>query len=189
LYFLPLWQGQGALGDIFIKSSFFLVYYSVSIEAVCYGKLYKERILMSYYVWLIFGVIAFVIEMMIPTFFAMFAGVGFLAAAAVSFFLPESLFWQLIIASVFMIIGAVVFKKRGMGDEPQDSVGTHNEFVGIKGIALNMITPHQEGSVELYEPVVGERHWPAVSADGEIEENEEIRIVKLSGNTLIVEKI
>lgn len=144
---------------------------------------------MSYYIWLILGVVAFVAEMTLPTFFALFAGVGFLAAAAVSFFFPESLFWQLIIASAFMIIGAVVFKKRGMGDDAQDSVGTHNEFVGIKGAALTMITPHLEGEVNLYEPVLGGRRWPAVSADGEIEVNAEIRIVKVSGNTLIVEKI
>ncbi len=144
---------------------------------------------MSYYLWLIFGVIAFVIEMMIPTFFALFAGVGFLAAAAVAFFLPESLFWQLIIASVFMMIGAVVFKKRGMGDDATDAVGTHNEFVGIRGVALTTIFPHQEGEVELYEPVIGGRHWPAMSAGEEIDVNAEIRIVKLSGNTLIVEKI
>lgn len=144
---------------------------------------------MSYYLWLIFGVIAFVIEMMIPTFFALFAGVGFLAAAAVSFFLPASLFWQLIIASVFMMIGAVVFKKQRMGDDSIDAVGTHNEFVGIRGVALSHISSHQEGEVELYEPIVGGRHWPAVSREGEIELNSEIRIVKLSGNTLIVEKI
>jgi len=144
---------------------------------------------MSYYIWLIFGVIAFVIEMMIPTFFALFAGVGFLAAATVAFFLPESLFWQLIIASVFMIIGAVVFKKRGMGDDTQDSVGTHNEFVGIKGVATTELSAHQEGEVSLYEPVLGGRHWPAVSVDGVIEVNAEIRIVKLNGNSLIVEKI
>ncbi|DAB39507.1 MAG: hypothetical protein A2023_03010 [Sulfuricurvum sp. GWF2_44_89] len=144
---------------------------------------------MSYYIWLILGVIAFVVEMMMPTFFALFAGVGFLAAAAVSFFLPESLFWQLIIASAFMMIGAIVFKKRGLGDEPQDAVGTHNEFVGIKGVALTEISPHQEGEVSLYEPVIGGRHWPAVSADGIIEVNSEIRIVKVNGNSLIVEKI
>lgn len=144
---------------------------------------------MSYYIWLILGVIAFVVEMMMPTFFALFAGVGFLAAAAVSFFLPESLFWQLIIASAFMMIGAIVFKKRGLGDEPQDAVGTHNEFVGIKGVVLTEISPHQEGEVSLYEPVIGGRHWPAVSADGIIEVNSEIRIVKVNGNSLIVEKI
>jgi hypothetical protein len=145
--------------------------------------------IMSYYLWLIFGVLAFVVEMMLPTFFALFAGIGFFAAAAVSFFLPESLEVQLIAASVFMIIGAVIFKKRHIGDDERDAVGTHNEFVGIKGVTLTMITPHQEGEVNLYEPVVGGRHWPAVSTDGEIDVNTEIRIVKVSGNTLIVEKI
>jgi inner membrane protein len=144
---------------------------------------------MSYYIWLIFGVIAFVIEMMLPTFFALFAGIGFFAAAAVSFFLPESLAVQLMAASVFMIIGAVIFKKRHIGDDERDAVGTHNEFVGIKGVALTMISPHQEGEVNLYEPVLGGRHWPAVSTDGEIDVNTEIRITKVSGNTLIVEQI
>ncbi|MDD2828485.1 MAG: NfeD family protein [Sulfuricurvum sp.] len=144
---------------------------------------------MSYYLWLIFGVVAFVVEMMLPTFFALFAGVGFFAAAAVSFFMPESLSVQLMVASVFMIIGAVVFKKRHIGDDERDSVGTHNEFVGINGRALSELSAHQEGEVSLYEPVVGARHWPAVSVEGTIEPNAEIRIVKLSGNTLIVEKI
>jgi membrane protein implicated in regulation of membrane protease activity len=144
---------------------------------------------MSYYIWLILGVLAFVIEMMMPTFFALFAGIGFLSAAVAAFFLPESLAVQLIIASVFMVIGAIIFKKRGIGDDPRDAVGTHNEFVGIKGIALTIITPHQEGEVELYEPVVGGRHWPAVSLEGRIDANAEVRIVKLGGNTLIVEKV
>jgi inner membrane protein len=144
---------------------------------------------MSYYFWLIFGVVAFVVEMMLPTFFALFAGVGFFAAAAVSFFMPESLSVQLIIASVFMIIGAVVFKKRGMGDDTTDTVGTHNEFVGIQGVALSMISPHQEGEVNLYKAILGERHWRAISVDGFIDSDTEIRIVKVSGNTLVVEKI
>jgi len=144
---------------------------------------------MSYYIWLILGVAAFVIEMMMPTFFALFAGIGFLFAAAVAFFLPASLFWQLVIASVFMIIGAIVFKKRRIGDDEGDAVGTHNEFVGITGIAITPLSPHHEGEVDLYEPIVGTRHWAAVSAEGDIEAHVEIRVVKLNGNTVVVEQI
>jgi len=144
---------------------------------------------MSYYIWLMLGVIAFVIEMMLPTFFALFAGIGFLSAALVAFLLPESLFWQLVIAAVFMIIGAVIFKKRGVGDDERDAVGTHNEFVGILGITLTSLSPHHEGEVELYEPIVGTRRWSAISADGEIDIQTEIRVIKLNGNTVIVEKI
>lgn len=144
---------------------------------------------MSYYIWLILGVTAFVVEMMMPTFFALFAGIGFLFAAAVAFFFPELLFWQLVVAAVFMIVGAIIFKKRRIGDDKGDTVGTHNEFVGIMGIAITPLSPHEEGEVDLYEPIVGTRHWPAVSAEGVIEAHVEIRVIRLNGNTVVVEAI
>lgn len=144
---------------------------------------------MSYYIWLMLGILAFVVEMTLPTFFAMFAGIGFFGAAAVAYFFPESLFWQMVVASIFMIIGAVVFKKRQIGDKDHDTVGTHNEFVGITGIAITPLSSHQEGEVDLYEPIVGTRHWHAVSSNEDIEAHVEIRVVKLNGNTVVVEKI
>lgn len=149
----------------------------------------KKGITMSYFIWLMLAVAAFVVEMTLPTFFALFAGIGFIFAASAAFFFPDSLVLQLIIASVFMVFGAIIFKKRGFGDDPRDAVGTHNEFIGIGGMVKTALSPHQEGEVELYEAIVGSRHWPAVSEDGEINEGIEIQVVKLNGNTLIVEKI
>jgi len=143
---------------------------------------------MSYYIWLILGVIAFVVEMVLPTFFALFAGIGFIGAAAVAFFFPELLFWQLIVASVFMLIGAIVFSKRRIGDDEEDTVGTHNEFVGIMGKSTMPLSEHREGIVELYEPIVGSRYWPAVSLGDEIDANVEIKVVELRGNTVVVTK-
>lgn len=141
---------------------------------------------MSYFIWLIFAVIAFVIEMILPTFFALFAAAGFLVAGVVAYFFPESLFWQVIIASVFMVIWAILFKNGHIADGNTSVVGTHNEFVGILGKALTSISEHVEGDVELYESVVGNRHWKALSISGEIDEGCEIQIVELRGNTLIV---
>lgn len=146
-------------------------------------------VMMSYYIWLILGVVALVIEMILPTFFALFAGVGFLAAAAVAYLLPSSLFAQLLIASLFMIIGAIVFQKRRIGEGDRDTVGTHNEFVGIKGVVKTPLSAHREGEVELYEPIVGSRRWLATSLEAEIGVGVEVRVVKVNGNTLVVEKI
>jgi hypothetical protein len=143
---------------------------------------------MSYFIWLIFAVIAVVIEMILPTFFALFAGVGCLAAGVVAYFYPELLFVQLIIASVFMIVGAIVFKNRHIADSSTSGVGTHNEFVGILGKAQTPLSQHLEGDVELYESVISNRHWKALAKDAEIEMNSEIQIVEVRGNTLIVEK-
>jgi len=143
---------------------------------------------MSYFIWLILGVAAFVIEMMMPTFFALFAGIGFLSAALVAFFLPESLFLQLIVAALFMVIGAVVFKRNRIADKAVTTVGTHNEFVGMEGVVTAALTMHNEGEVELSEPIVGSRRWPALCVEGEIAAGSEIKIVQLRGNTLLVEK-
>jgi hypothetical protein len=143
---------------------------------------------MSYFIWLIFAVIAVVIEMMLTTFFALFAGMGFLIAGAVAFFAPEALFWQLMVAAVFMVIGAIVFKNKHIADNSTAGVGTHNEFVGILGKALTSLSVHEEGDVELYESVASNRHWKALALGFEIKAGEEIQIVEVRGNTLIVKK-
>lgn len=143
---------------------------------------------MSYFIWLIFTVIAVVIEMILPTFFALFAAMGFLIAGVVAFFAPDALFWQLIIAAIFMVIGAIVFKNRHIADSSTAGVGTHNEFVGILGKTITSLSVHKEGDVELYESVVSNRHWKALTLGEEIEAGEEIHIVEVRGNTLIVEK-
>ena len=143
---------------------------------------------MSTFIWLILGVIALVVEMMLPTFFALFAGIGFLAAGAVAYFFPQYFFWQLIVASVFMIVGAIIFKKQNMAESDTAGVGTHNEFVGICGKAVTSLSQHEEGDVELYEPVVSNRHWKALTEVSEIEIGAEIQIVEVRGNTLIVKK-
>lgn len=159
------------------------------VELCTLVEIKNERIIVSYSMWLILGVIAFVVEMMMPTFFSLFAGVGFCCAAAVSFFFPELMSLQLIVASVFMIIGAIVFKKRRFGDSGQNTVGTHNEFVGIHGIVKRSLSQHHEGEVELYEPIVGTRIWAAVSSGVELSAGDEVQVIKLNGNTVIVEKI
>jgi hypothetical protein len=152
------------------------------------GVTSKQRVGMSTFIWLILGVFALVIEMMLPTFFALFAGIGFLAAGAVAYLFPELFFWQLIIALVFMIVGAIIFKKKNMAESDTSVVGTHNEFVGICGKALTSLSQHEEGDVELYEPVVSNRPWKALAQDAEIDMNAEIEIVEVRGNTLIVKK-
>jgi len=143
---------------------------------------------MSYFIWLILSVIALILEMIIPTFFALFAGIGFLFAAVVAYILPESLFLQLIVASIFMIIGVLVFKRKRIAETETSDVGTHNEFVGIEGVVITSLSAHTEGEVELLEPIVGSRRWPAVCLKDTLDVGTEIKVTQLRGNTLVVEK-
>ncbi len=142
---------------------------------------------MSYYIWLMLGVIAIVIEIMVPTFFALFTGIGFFFAALVAYFYPEQLFLQLISVSILMVIGVIIFKKKNIADVKANKVGTHDEFVGIEGTVTAMIEAAKEGEVELSTPILGSRIWPAITHNSKLDIDCKIKIVELQGNTLLVE--
>jgi len=127
--------------------------------------------------------------MMIPTFFALFTGIGFLFAALVAIFYPDAFFIQMIAVSLFMVIGVIIFKKKRIADIKANRVGTHNEFVGVEGVAKVSLSADKEGEVELSTPIVGSRFWPAITLGEEIESGCKIKIVELQGNTLLVKKI
>ena len=87
-----------------------------------------------------------------------------------------------------MFIGVVIFKKNRIADSPSSRVGTHNEFIGNYGVIITSLCDNKEGEVELLEPILGTRSWPAVCINGAMEAGSEIKIVELRGNTLVVEK-
>lgn len=141
---------------------------------------------MSYYTWLSLGVGAIVIEMMIPTLFSLFIGIGFFAAGAVAYFFPEMIFVQLFTAAVTMVIIAILFRRREDNHAALSEVGTHNEFVGVVGKALTPLSAYDEGEVLFAQSVMSARQWNALSLNDPIDEGTSIEIVSVLGNTLIV---
>ena len=141
---------------------------------------------MSYFVWLSLGVGAIVIEMMIPTFFSLFVGMGFFVAGAVAYFFPEMLFVQLLSAAVAMVAIAILFRRREDNYGAVSEVGTHNEFLGIVGKALTPLSQYDEGDVLFPQSVMSDRQWKALSVKEPIEEGTLVEIVLLMGNTLVV---
>jgi membrane protein implicated in regulation of membrane protease activity len=141
---------------------------------------------MSYYTWLSLGVGAIVIEMMIPTLFSLFIGIGFFAAGAVAYFFPEMIFVQLFTAAVTTVIIAILFRRREDNHAALSEVGTHNEFVGVVGKALTPLSAYDEGEVLFAQSVMSARQWNALSLNDPIDEGTSIEIVSVLGNTLIV---
>lgn len=141
---------------------------------------------MSYYTWLSLGVGAIVIEMMIPTLFSLFIGIGFFAAGAVAYFFPEMIFVQLFTAAATTVIIAILFRRREDNHAALSEVGTHNEFVGVVGKALTPLSAYDEGEVLFAQSVMSARQWNALSLNDPIDEGTSIEIVSVLGNTLIV---
>ena len=145
---------------------------------------------MVWYIWAILGVAAIVFEIASPTFFALFVGVGFLCSALLSFFMPDSLIFQLMTSLIGMFVALAVFKRRKLATSPASKIGQSDECVGIKGHVLEEITPSHDGVVKLSEAVLGSSQWRAKSDTNEhIPQNSFIEIVRVKGQVLIVKPI
>jgi len=145
---------------------------------------------MPWYIWGIFGICAIFFEVASPTFFAGFIGVGFFGSAVLSYFQPNSLIWQILIALVGMFVGSFIFKRQKMGDTTSSKLGQSDEFIGIRGKVECDLKEGMQGSVMLSSPVLGSTQWKAVSENGvEIPNAATVKIVATHGTYLVVKQI
>ena len=107
---------------------------------------------MVWYMWASLGVFAIVFEVASPTFFAGFIGIGFLGAAVLSYFIPDSLIFQLLVVLAGMFAGAFIFKRRKMGDTPMSKIGQSDEFIGVQGLVVESLDAEHLGLVLLNTP-------------------------------------
>jgi len=145
---------------------------------------------MVWYIWASLGILAIVFEVASPTFFALFIGLGFLGSALLSFFIENSLIWQILVALLGMFVGVIIFKRQRIANEPSSKVGQSDEFIGMRGKVIQEITPASQGSVKLNFPVLGNSQWRAQSEDdGALSMGTPIEIIAIHGNYLIVKSI
>ena len=142
---------------------------------------------MVWYMWASLGVFAIVFEVASPTFFAGFIGIGFLGAAVLSYFIPDSLIFQLLEVLAGMFAGAFIFKRRKMGDTPMSKIGQSDEFIGVQGLVVESLDAEHLGLVLLNTPVLGNAKWSALSHDGTaFVKGERIEIVSIHAKHLSV---
>lgn len=145
---------------------------------------------MVWYMWASLGVFAIVFEVASPTFFAGFIGIGFLGAAVLSYFVPDSLILQLLLVLAGMFAGAFIFKRRKMGDTPMSKIGQSDEFIGVQGVVVEPLEAEHLGSVLLNSPVLGSSTWAALSCDGTpIAKGSRIEIISIHAKHLCVKYI
>ncbi len=145
---------------------------------------------MVWYIWASLGVLAIVFEVASPTFFALFVGLGFLGSALLSFFIENSLIWQILLALLGMFIGVIIFKRQKIANEPGSKVGQSDEFIGMRGKVIQEITAESHGSVKLDFPVLGNSQWSAHSeSDVALSVGTPIEIIAIHGNYLVVKSL
>lgn len=138
-------------------------------------------------IWLLMGILFIVFEILTPTFYLLWFGVGAGIAALFAYFAPENYLLQItmfIISSAFCVFLTRRVANRLTGSSPRAI--SVDEVVGSLGVVTQTI--EADGSKGLVK--VGSEEWRATSLTEErIEKGTQVRVQALVGVKLIVKKL
>jgi membrane protein implicated in regulation of membrane protease activity len=137
-------------------------------------------------VWILVGIVLFLLEFVMPGLIIAFFGVGACVVAGVCLVVDISIDAQLIIFIVSSVVLLVCLRKwlkgifMGHSSAKQDMTKDMKEFVGQKVVVVSKIVPKVGGKVELHGT-----NWQA-EADEEIDEGVVVEIVEKNNLTFKV---
>lgn len=115
-----------------------------------------------YWMWLTLGLVLLIIEVAIPSFFAMFFGISALIVGILSFFCPESSFLtQGIVFVALAVINAIVFFKF---IRPRLKTVQEGELIDEVGVLIKKHSEHN-GVMRFFSPIKGRDSWAVESEE------------------------
>jgi membrane protein implicated in regulation of membrane protease activity len=142
----------------------------------------------EWWYWVVGGIVLILAELIIPSFFIVWFGLGALVvgllALAFDLSLPAQLAtWTL--ASLAMVwLWFRVFKRSFQ----KTRVGTADgDVIGEVGLLVGAVAPFQRGKVRFQRPVLGADEWVCM-ADSPIPAGERVRVISVEGSYLKVGK-
>jgi len=115
-----------------------------------------------YWMWLTLGLILLIVEVAVPSFFAMFFGISALVVGILSFFCPESSFLtQGLVFVALAFINAIVFFKF---IRPRLKTVQEGELVDEVGVLIKKHNDHK-GVMRFFSPIKGHDSWSVESEE------------------------
>ncbi|MCW2268383.1 hypothetical protein D3C77_22310 [compost metagenome] len=136
---------------------------------------------MQWWIWLVFGFALVVLELMLPTFFILWFGIGAVLVSLIAYLAPslqldmQVLLW-VIFSSITTALWFKVFRKK------PDNRWTAASVIGEVGLLTATVSEFHKGRVRFQKPILGNEEWICV-ADTEILPGERVRITAIEGNT------
>ena len=137
---------------------------------------------MQWWIWLVFGIVLILLELVLPTFFIIWFGIGavlvsLIALAAPSLHLDMQVLLWVLFSSGTTLLWFKLFKRR----QP-DVRWTADSVIGEVGLLVNSVSPFEKGRVRFQKPILGNEEWVCVAAS-DISSGERVRLVAIEGNT------
>jgi len=138
--------------------------------------------------WIVGGIVLVLAELMIPSFFIVWFGLGALLVGLLTLAFDFSVTAQLAtwtLASIAMVIlWFRVFKQSFQ----KTRVGTADgEVIGEIGLLVSAVAPFERGRVRFQRPILGSEEWVCM-ADAAIAAGERVKIISIEGSFVKVSK-
>jgi len=136
---------------------------------------------MQWWIWLLFGIGLILLELVLPTFFILWFGIGAVLVSLVALLAPslqldmQGLLW-IAFSSITTVVWFKVFRKK------PDVRWTADSVIGEVGLLTASVSPFQKGRVRFQKPILGNEEWICV-ADSDIAAGQRVRLAAVEGNT------
>ncbi|MDZ5604483.1 NfeD family protein [Pseudomonas sp. RP23018S] len=136
---------------------------------------------MQWWIWLVFGVALILLELVLPTFFILWFGIGAVLVAPIALLAPslqldgQGLLW-LLFSSIIIALWFKVFRRK-----KPDVRWTADSVIGEVGLLTLAVSEFQKGRVRFQKPILGNEEWVCI-ADTDIPAGERVRLTAIEGN-------
>ena len=143
----------------------------------------------EWWYWLVGGVLLILLELVIPSFFVLWFGLGAVLVALLMLLAGDlSLTTQLLVWAVASVAMVILWFKVFRPDQHKTLVGTADgAVIGEVGLLVGAVEPFQRGKVRFQRPILGAEEW-ACMADAAIAAGERVKVVSVEGNYVKVTK-
>ena len=140
-----------------------------------------------YWHWIILGVLLILFELIIPSFTAMWFGLGAVFVGGFLWFYPETagslqvLIWAVLSAVLTWFWFRVFKPRKGTVQATQDQVE------GVWGLVILPASEHKPGMIRFATPLLDQDEWPFTSEQA-LEAGEQAKVIDVRNNILVVSK-
>lgn len=144
---------------------------------------------LEYWHWLVLGILLIVSEIFVPSFIMVWFGLGALIVGGLLKFTDIGLTYQLLIWAVSSIVFILLWFKfvRPLAvDRTKAGLGKES-IINETGMVIKVPANGQRGKMRFSTPKLGNDEWLILS-EQELADGDRVRVISVSGNSLVVEK-
>lgn len=143
-----------------------------------------------YWHWIVFGIGLMLVEIVLPSFTALWFGAGAILVGFLLFLFPAmSTTLQVVLWTVFSILLTFLWFKylKPLAIDKTKAGLSREAILGEVGQVLTAPNDDRRGNLRFPAPVLGSDEWQFISED-DLAVGDRVRVIDVSGNSLIVAK-